>query len=225
MKRLAGILTLLLMAGAIQAMAAGFITKQQAEQDALNAVGGGTVISAVRDHAGNKPIWSVDIRGTAHEYEVWVDAHTGAILKIITQPLSPDRQPLSQEQAVIAAQGAVRGGELLQAELSRDGLRREWVVDLKTAEAEHEVRVDAYSGAVVKLTTLVDAANNCTFISKAQAKAIALQAVNGKTVLSIRLEKNDQPVIWSVDVRTASGKEYEVHIDACTGKVIAIIPG
>ncbi len=226
MKKFAGLFVVLLLAGAMQALAAGLITKQQAEQDALNAVGGGTVISAVRDRIGDrKPIWSVDIRGAAHEFEVWVDAHNGAILKIITQPLSPDRQMISQSQAESAAQSAIGGGQLLQTELGSEAERREWVVDLKTSEAESEVRVDANSGAIVKITTRMDAANNCTFISKAQAKAIALNAVNGKTVLSIRLEKNDHPIIWSVDVRTASGKEYEVHVDACTGKVLAIIPG
>ena len=71
------------------------ITKAQAEKDALAAVGGGTVTLAVLDSNLGKTTWSVDITGRANEYEVWVDAHTGAILKVITRPLArrgPTRQ-------------------------------------------------------------------------------------------------------------------------------------
>jgi uncharacterized membrane protein YkoI len=225
MKKFGGWLLILVLAFASQAMAAHLITKAQAEQAALNAVGGGSVILAVRDNVGHKPIWSVDIRGAAHEYEVWVDARTAAILKIITQPLVATGPMLSSAEADAAAARAVGGGEVLQSELARDTERTQWVVDIKSSAAEHEVRLDAYSGAVMQITTRMDTANNCTFISKAQAKAIALAAVNANKVLRIHLEKKDNPVVWSVDVRTAAGKEYEVKVDACTGKVVAIIPG
>ena len=220
-----GWLLILVLAIATQAMAAHLITKAQAEQAALNAVGGGTVILAVRDNVGRTPIWSVDIRGTAREYEVWVDARSAAILKIITQPLGPQGQMLGASEAEAIASRAVGGGEILQSELSRDSERKQWIVNINSPEAEHEVRIDAFSGAVMKITTQMNAANNCTYISKAQAKAIALKAVNANRVLRIKLETNDNPVVWSVDVRTAAGKEFEVKIDACTGQVVAIIPG
>ena len=106
---------ILVLAFATQAMAAHLITKAQAEQAALNAVGGGTVILAVRDNVGRTPIWSVDIRGAAHEYEVWVDAHTAAILKIITQPLAAKGPMLSSAQAEAAAASAVGAGTVLQS--------------------------------------------------------------------------------------------------------------
>ncbi len=225
MRKTGGWLLILLLALATQAMAAHFITKAQAEQAALNAVGGGTVILAVRDHAGRIPIWSVDIRGAAHEYEVWVNARDASIIKIITQPLGPQGQMINSTEAADIAQRAVGGGEVLQSKLSHNSLSKQWVVDLTTPDAEHEVRIDAFSGAVMKITTQMNAANNCTFISKAKAKAIALAAVNANKVLRIQLEKNDNPPVWSLDVRTAAGKEFEVKVDACTGQVVAIIPG
>ena len=85
--RLSMLLVVVLIAGVLSAAAAGLITKAQAEKDALAAVHGGTVTLAVLEHDMGKTTWSVDIVGSQHEYEVWVDAHTGAILRIITQPL------------------------------------------------------------------------------------------------------------------------------------------
>lgn len=227
MKRFGGWLLVLVLAGAVQAMAAGLITKKQAEQDALNAVGGGTVISAQRDETpAGKKIWSVDIRGAAHEYEVWVDAHTGAILQILTQPLGPQGKGLiSKAEAEQIAQNAVGGGQVLQAVLDRNMGRRTWSVDILGSTNEYEVWVDAHNGAVLKIITQPLAPIQCTFISKKQAEAIALAAVNANKVLSVRLEKKDNPPVWSVDVQTQAGAEYEVQVNACTGKVVAIIPG
>jgi uncharacterized membrane protein YkoI len=81
------LLVVVLIAGVVSAAAAGMITKAQAEKDAIAAVHGGTVTLAVLENNLGKKTWSVDVVGKTHEYEVWVDAHTGAILKIITQPL------------------------------------------------------------------------------------------------------------------------------------------
>lgn len=85
--RISTLLVVVLIAGVLSAAAAGLITKTQAEKDALAAVGGGTVTLAVIESNLGKTTWSVDITGKTHDYEVWVDAHTGAILKIIVQPL------------------------------------------------------------------------------------------------------------------------------------------
>jgi uncharacterized membrane protein YkoI len=62
------------------------ITKLQAEQIALKAVGGGTVVSAILEKEDGRVHWSIDIVGTTLEHEVWVST-AGKVLKIITQPL------------------------------------------------------------------------------------------------------------------------------------------
>jgi uncharacterized membrane protein YkoI len=62
-------------------------------------------------------------------------------------------------------------------------------------------------------------------IHESRAKQIALAAVGDGKVISTRLEKKDNPVDWSVDIRATNGKDYEVKVDACTGKVLQIIVG
>lgn len=70
---------------ATAAVQAATITKQRAEAIALQAVGGGTAVLAVLEREDGTIHWSVDITGSAEEYEVWVSTR-GKVLKIITQP-------------------------------------------------------------------------------------------------------------------------------------------
>ena len=71
---------------ATAAVQAATITKQRAEAIALQTVGGGTVVLAVLEREDGTIHWSVDITGSAEEYEVWVSTR-GKVLRIITQPL------------------------------------------------------------------------------------------------------------------------------------------
>lgn len=224
--RIAGVLAVVLVAGVVQLLASSLISKTQAENDALAAVGGGTVIQAVLDTNMGKKTWSVDILGSTHEYEVWVDAHTGAILKIITQPLTPGSSLISKSQAESDALAAVGGGTVLQAVLDTNMGKKTWSVDVLGTAHEYEVWVDAHSGAILKIITQPLAAlAPCTYISKSTAQKDALAAVGGGTVLSSVLEKTDNPPVWSVNVVASKGTEYEVKVNACTGAIVAIIIG
>jgi len=71
---------------ATAAVQAATITKQRAEAIDLQTVGGGTVVLAVLEREDGTIHWSVDITGSAEEYEVWVSTR-GKVLRIITQPL------------------------------------------------------------------------------------------------------------------------------------------
>lgn len=228
MKRLNVALPIFLLTSCL-AFASGLISKQAAEKDALHAVGGGTVLQANLDSEAGKKIWSVDIAGSTHEYEVWVDAHSAAILKIIKQPVDQSSL-IPQAQAEHDALTAVGRGEVLQAELDRPGKddKRDWIVDVLGSTDDYEVTVDAHTGEVLKVVSQpLDSAarGHCTYLTKAKAESIALEAVGGGSVIAAMLETNDTPVDWSVDLVSNTGAEYEVKVNACTGKLIAIIVG
>ena len=227
MKRAATWAVLVVLAASLSAAAAGLISKTQAEQDALKAVHGGTVIQAVLDTQGTTRIWSVDIAQPAHEYEVHVDAHTGKILRIIVQPagapLNGAAMLLSRPEAEQIAMSAAGGGTVQEVKLEKEADRKVWSVDVSSAEAETQVRLDAYSGQVLKVITQ-PAAAQCKFISKATAEKAALAAVGGGNVLLAVLESQDHPPVWSVDTANARG-EFEVKVNACTAKIVAIVPG
>ena len=122
---------------------------------------------------------------------------------------------------------AVGGGTVVQAQRDQWKGYQIWDVAINQPGLEYDVYVNARNGAILKIIKHVN--NNGPqaqqYISKAQAEKIALAAVGGGKVLLIKLETGDSPVDWSVDVRATNKNEYEVKINAVTGKVIAIIPG
>jgi len=224
--RVIGVLAVVLVAGVVQLVAHSLISKAQAEKDALAAVGGGTVIQAVLDTNMGRKTWSVDIAGTTHEYEVQVDAHTGVILKIITQPLAVGVPMISKAQAESDALAAVGEGTLLQAILNTNLGTKTWSVDILGAAQEYEVRIDAHTSTILRIVTQPLAAMApCKYISKSTAQKDALAAVGGGRVLSAVLEKTDNPPVWSVNVVNPKESEYEVKVNACTGAIVAIIVG
>ena len=219
MKRIATLLSMVLLASVMQAAAAGLITKQQAEQDALKAVGGGTVTQAVKEKEAGKLIWSVDINGSSNEYEVWLDAHTGAILKIITQPPS-GKKLISKKQAEQIALKAVGGGTAVQAQLDEWKGYRIWDVTITKPGYEFEVYVNAYSGAVLKIMKHKEGAPP-VLINKKQAEQIALNAVGGGTMQDAQLDDYQGKRAWDMDI-TQPGWEFTVYVDAHTGAVLKI---
>jgi uncharacterized membrane protein YkoI len=226
MKKSLSLALVVLLIGSVLAGASALISKQQAEQIALNAVGGGTVTLIHKEKELGKIIWSVDITGASNEFEVWVDAHTGAVLQILTQPLTPQAGYITQQQAEQAALNAVGGGTVVQAQRDQWKGYQIWDVAINQPGFEYDVYVNARNAAILKVIKHVNKAGvSRQYISKAQAEKIALNAVGGGKVLLIKLETNDNPVDWSVDVKATNGTEYEVKVNAITGKVIAIIVG
>ena len=61
-------------------------------------------------------------------------------------------------------------------------------------------------------------------VTKADAEKLALAAVGGGKVILATLEMADKPPHWSIDV-TAGVNEFEVWVDAYTGKILNIIRG
>ena len=63
MKKFLSLALVTLLFGSVLASASTLITKLQAEHDALNAVGGGTVTLILQEKELGKIIWSVDVTG------------------------------------------------------------------------------------------------------------------------------------------------------------------
>jgi len=115
-------------------------------------------------------------------------------------------------------------GEVLSVEAEIEkGRGAIYEFDIKGADGkEWEVECEAKSGKVYEEEVDVDASND-EFKSKAKvtledAKKAALAKFAGE-VISIEYELENGNPVYEFDIKTASGKEMEVEVDAVTGKV------
>lgn len=87
----------------------------------------------------------------------------------------------------------------------------------KSAADVKEKKAGAHDGDGDEEVTKADRAS--VKISKKDAKRIALERVPGK-VTDAELEKENGRLQYSIDVRGADGKTYDVEIDAITGEIL-----
>ncbi|GAC58759.1 peptidase M4 family protein [Gordonia hirsuta DSM 44140 = NBRC 16056] len=144
--------------------------------------------------------------------------------------LAQHRPGVSWEQAVATARSGF-DGRLSQLELDRDDGRLVYSVELVSATEEHDAKIDAESGEVIKRKTEpLDAADRAGAQAEAfdldglvdpeRAMAAALAQAPGR-VTEWTLERESHggtPTIeYEIDVVGADGTTTEVRVDATTG--------
>ncbi|GAB6927644.1 hypothetical protein JCM10914A_16270 [Paenibacillus sp. JCM 10914] len=132
------------------------IGMEKAEQLAL-AEAKGQVESIELDRKRGKLVYEVDIQQDNQDVDVWIDAYTGQSLGMkVDRDDDDDRDSVpgnlinASRAAHIAVQHA-KGGTAVDVDLDREDDGR-WVyeVDVKHANGETEVEIDAVSGKVLK---------------------------------------------------------------------------
>jgi uncharacterized membrane protein YkoI len=209
-------------------MAANYISKAAAERIALRAVGKGSVVQAVLETEYLTRVWSVTIITTGYEYDVAVNAYTGKVMKLVRQSQT---DLITQGQAEVAAMLATHGGPLpsgpgatefvIASKLNdMDEGGKGWEVVVQTADCAATVAVQGETGVVTNIAQ----AMNRKLLTRAASEKLALAAVGGGKVILAALEMTDKPPHWSIDI-TAGVNEFEVWVDAYTGKILNIIRG
>jgi len=148
-----------------------------------------------------------------------------AALFIAAPALAADKFAGKFETALKAAL-AKHPGEVISVEAELDNGKAIYEFDIKSADGkEWEVEVDAKTGKVLEVNLEVADANDPAFKSKAkitvdEAKKIAFALHAGEIVESeFKIEADGNPS-YEFDIKTKDGKEWEVEVDAVTGKVV-----
>src|SRR5450830_1929657 len=110
-------------------------------------------------------------------------------------------------------------GDVISLEAELDNGKAIYEFDIKGADGkEWEVEVDAKTGKILEVNLEVADASDPAFKSKAKKIALALHA--GEVVESeFKIEADGDPS-YEFDIKTKDGKEWEVEVDAVTGKVV-----
>lgn len=201
--------------------AANYIPKAQAQKTALNAIGGGgTIVQTILETEYMTRVWSVSIVNINYLYDVHVNAFTGKVMKIVSEEQT---NLIPENQAKLDAIAEAGGGSAIQALLAdQDEGGKGWLVTVTDKGDVVQVAVNGETSAVV--TALRQ--KGAKVITRAAAETAAIAAVgSGATVRppSI-LEMADKPAHWSVNL-VQGATEYEVWVQAYTGKILNIIVG
>ena len=221
------------------------ITQAQAEEAALKAAGGGTVIKVKLDTDDGQKVYEVDILNGDYEYEVEVLASTGAILKTKKKAVTdadPGNQPdpgqqvsLAKAKEIAAADAglAVADVTFTEAKLDREDGVLVYEIAFYTATYEYEYEINASTGGIcsreqkkLKQTGNGDPGsteNPDYAISLEEAKSIAASHA-GFSLSEVRFKEAEQDwedgqLVYEITFIKDS-MEYEYEIDAITGKIL-----
>lgn len=145
-------LTLTLMAPvfAAQPESKATISQEQATKIALEKVPGGHVESAEIEKEGGKLVWSFDIKSGNEIKEVYLDAHTGTVVKVKTESLAEQQNEKAMDQAEKAALDKVPG-QIVKKELEKEKGNAVYEFHIKTKDGKiKEVKVDAKTQKVTE---------------------------------------------------------------------------
>ncbi len=151
----------------VQSDQGGYITIEQAKTAALKAADG-RVDDVDLEHKAGKVFYEVEIDQKTGEVDVLVDAVTGKVLAVTdmeqdeddddreidtesTKPVPAAEVKLTSEQASAIATKQVSGATVVKVELDTDDGRYVYEVDLKTAQGEADVDIDATTGKVLSV--------------------------------------------------------------------------
>lgn len=191
-----------------------------AEEVALNAVGGGSIITSNLDSEDG--VYEVKVRNGKYEYELEIDATSGEILK--QQKEAVEYNSLSDSTALIGVEKAKQialskvSGTISSATYDQeDGV---YEVSVISNGYGYDFDINAQTGEIIKQeqekVDNVTTNNNSSYITSQQASQIALSKVKG-TVTKIDLEDG----VYEVEIKDGT-YEYELEIDAQTGEVLSL---
>ncbi|WP_110113457.1 PepSY domain-containing protein [Bacillus sp. CGMCC 1.16541] len=136
------------------------------------------------------------------------------------------KQKISVEQAKASALKAVPG-TVKEVELDKKDGRLVYEVEVKHNGDDKDVYVDAYTGKVLNQfnddnddNKQVENQTQSSFITKEQAKQIALKQVKG-TVEEVELDDEDGQNVYEVEIET-NDDDVTVYVSAENGEVITI---
>ncbi|MBB4822903.1 putative membrane protein YkoI [Sporosarcina luteola] len=199
------------------------LTLQQAKELAVQQVGGHvTEIELEKKKSG--PVYEVEVESKGIEYELDIDALTGAVSVRKQQsqvPADVSGKLLSEEQAIAAAK-KLASGKVVDIELDEDDDRYYYDIDLRDGNYVYDVKVDAITGEIVKFEKEIKSGKNNKqsgqILTKEEALAFAKKYAVGN-VKKIELDREDGRRVYEIVLKDGQFK-YELDLDAVTGDLI-----
>lgn len=178
-------------------------------------------------------VYQVEFDANGMEYEYWIKASDGAVLKKEVEQSTPSdlNVAISLEDAknkALTDAGISAGNTTFtKTKLDYDDGAAVYEIEFRTADMKYEYEIDAQSGAIrkakqeaIQLQTVAPGTQKLIGLDEAKNKALANAGVSASEVLfaEAELHYDRGTTVYEVGFRTVNIK-YEYEIDALTGAV------
>lgn len=158
----------------------------------------------------------------------------------IVSAAQTDQEPIEEARAVQIAKDKF-GGEVINVEIDTEHGQKMYEVEMKnTAKGRIDVDVSAETGKIIEIDVERDDDEGhdeghdegkhkqmhkdgvYPKISIDHAEQIALSQLDGRDgrVEEVKLDQDDGEMVYKVEIETQNGLEYDLKIDANSGKVV-----
>lgn len=137
--------------------AESFLSMEKAQEIALSEQDG-HIDSIELESDEGYVYYEVEIENGDREYDIYIEASTGEVLKVDRDDHDDDDYEVSRAlENIISAEKAMQiavekvGGKVIEMELDEDDNRYEYEIELKTNDGEVEMTIDAVTGKILEI--------------------------------------------------------------------------
>ncbi len=129
------------------------VSKERAAKTLREQFPGAVILSEELEKENGKLIWSFDVKQDSSMREIWVDAHSGKVIKTEEESTTAENDEKISDRAEQAALKKVPG-EITNKEVSEKNGHRIYSFDIKTKQGKTvEVEVDGASDKILRIET------------------------------------------------------------------------
>ena len=222
-----------------------YLSEAEAIDFAILKIGGHSNLKEIElKTLDKKAYYEIEMFDENYEYEIDVDAITGKILDFEKDLLSEKEKAelfnkytnqdngdyITRDEAVKVAKDKIGNDiTLIRVNLDDDKYLPHYEIEMVDDKFEYEIKVDAKTKEILSFEKEVISANNNTnapinkYIGSEAAIEIAMSKLKTKVFLDeVEFEDDDNKVYYEIDLYD-SENEYEVKVDALTGKIISFV--
>lgn len=217
-----------LMCGATTVEAKKMTSTDQAKKAALKKVPSATVLKAESDYDDGILVYEVEVLKGGKEYNFEYRASDGKLIQYDWEISNPpytdqDRKNIPQKSIQKKAKNKVKNAAVLSVVLQNDDGRAEYKAKLQKGNKKYTLVYDSKSGKLLEYEWEIVSTNPASSKKKEigleKAKAIAKKKAPGASIVKAKLDNDDGVRVYEIELVKGS-YEYEVKIDAKTGKVL-----
>lgn len=200
----------------------------QAQRAALKTVPSATVVKVESDYDNGTQVYEVELVKGGKEYNFEYRASDGKLIQYDWEISNPpytnqSRKNIPQKSIQKKAKKKVKNAAVLGIVLKHDDGRAEYKVKLRKGNKNYTLVYDSKSGKLLEYEWEIVSSGSASAKNKdiglEKAKAIAMKKAPGATVVKAKADDDDGIKVYEIEM-VKGIYEYEVKIDARTGKVL-----